>query len=102
MEGKVVDTLARPSAAPGMTKETRSVLLIFFAVVVEGLVDPVEQILAAGGGRIFGRPAGAFAGLQAGEIGLEDRAEEKGQRIAAFARRIDHPGDRRADNAVGP
>src|SRR6202008_367684 len=99
---KVVDTWARPSAAPGMTKKTRSVLLIFFAVGVEGFADPVEQILAAGGGRIFGRPAGAFAGFQAGEIGLEDRVEEKGQRIAVLARGIDHPVERRAEDAVGP
>src|SRR5205823_1172914 len=35
----------------------RSILPVFFPVVVEGLVDPIEEILAPGGGRKFRRPA---------------------------------------------
>src|SRR5690348_10740342 len=75
---------------------------IFVAVVVECRVDHVEEMLAARGGRVLGRPVRPLAGRQAGEIGVEIGIEKEGQRIAVLARSIDHPMKGRAEDPVGP
>ena len=59
------------------------------------IVAPHHRIVAR-------RIAGAGAAFQAGDLGLEIRIEEEGQRIAVPARRIDHPVHGRAEAVVGP